>query len=215
MKAVEEAIFEDFKKWQVEKGDGGRSIEDINSFMEAEYGMKIGEGNIFDKVKEMALPPLSPESAKLIENLATCTKPNSVYNRTKRDASSRYAGNTYYFGDYSISSLLYSDCSSKNNQRWDSDYILREKVEHIYDVDSWDACLDLCSAWKGPNNEICDFWQYNSFNAGCFFFFSVSSACNPPPVLKGGYPNVWSGRCPPPSDSICRDGIRYGEPTNI
>ena len=43
MKAVEEAIFEDFKKWQVEKGDGGRSIEDINSFMEAEYGMKIGE----------------------------------------------------------------------------------------------------------------------------------------------------------------------------
>ena len=102
MEAVEEAIFEDFKKWQAEKGDRGRSIEDINSFMESEYGMKIGEGNIFDKVKEMALPPLSHESSKLIENLATCTKPNSVYNRTKRDTSSRSAGSTHNFGGFSI-----------------------------------------------------------------------------------------------------------------
>ena len=97
MEAVEEAVYKDFEKWKKEEGN---SLKDVGDFMEEMYAMKIGKGNIFDKIKAMSLPPISRESkgsSVLIENLAKCRKSNrtssSIANRRKRDATAdRAAG---------------------------------------------------------------------------------------------------------------------------
>ena len=71
MEAVEEAVYKDFEKWKKEEGN---SDKNISVFMEEVYAMKIGKGNIFDKIKAMILPPISDQSTSastlLVENLA-------------------------------------------------------------------------------------------------------------------------------------------------
>ena len=97
MEAVEEAVYKDFEKWSKENGNSQKKVGD---FMEEMYAMKIGKGNIFDKIKAMTLPPISREStgsSVLLENLAMCRESNktrsSIANRRKRDATSdRAAG---------------------------------------------------------------------------------------------------------------------------
>ena len=97
MEAVEEAVYKDFEKWSKENGNSQKKVGD---FMEEMYAMKIGKGNIFDKIKAMTLPPISRKStgsSVLLENLAMCRESNktrsSIANRRKRDATSdRAAG---------------------------------------------------------------------------------------------------------------------------
>ena len=88
MEAVEEAVYKDFEKWSKEEGNSNKKI---SVFMEEVYAMKVGKGNIFDKIKAMTLPPIrrnSKGSSALLENLATCREEqNSTYQRRKRDTS--------------------------------------------------------------------------------------------------------------------------------
>ena len=93
MEAVKEAVFQDFENWQLETGNpGANSPEDVDVFMEAKYGMKVGQGNIFDKVKEMASPPINKDdtsSSTLLENLATCKELRSSTSTTAGASSWR------------------------------------------------------------------------------------------------------------------------------
>ena len=85
MEAVKEAVFQDFENWQLETGNRASSPEDVDVFMEAKYRIKAGKGNIFDKVKEMASPPINKDdtsSSTLLENLATCKELNSSTSTT-------------------------------------------------------------------------------------------------------------------------------------
>ena len=90
MEAVEEALFQDFERWKREKPYESDEThkEDIDTFMETEYAMKVGKGNIFDTIKALVLPPTSrdsPSSSLALENLATCREDRSPKtNRTKR-----------------------------------------------------------------------------------------------------------------------------------
>ena len=90
MEAVEEALFQDFERWKREKPYESDEThkEDIDTFMETEYAMKVGKGNIFDTIKALVLPPTnrdSPSSSLALENLATCREYRSPKtNRTKR-----------------------------------------------------------------------------------------------------------------------------------
>ena len=89
MEAVEEAVYKDYQRWSKEEGN---SEKDVDDFMEEMYAMKVGKGNIFDKIKAMTLPPISPESAgssAALENLATCVKKSSsITSRRKRSSRS-------------------------------------------------------------------------------------------------------------------------------
>ena len=94
MEAVEEAVYKDFERWNKEKGNVNK---DVGDFMEEMYAMKIGKGNIFDKIKAMTLPPISGDSqgsSALLENLAKCRADNKSTTaiRSKRDTTSRAAG---------------------------------------------------------------------------------------------------------------------------
>ena len=98
MEAVEEAVYKDFEKWKKEKGNSKNKVDD---FMEEMYAMKVGTGNIFDKIKAMTLPPISRDSvgsSALLEKLATCREEaHPVSNaRRKRDTS---AGNHIVIDD--------------------------------------------------------------------------------------------------------------------
>ena len=89
MEAVEEAVYKDYKRWNKEEGNSGKDIDD---FMEEMYAMKVGKGNIFDKIKAMALPLVSSDSAAssaALKNLASCANSNSsMTTRTKRSTRS-------------------------------------------------------------------------------------------------------------------------------
>ena len=93
MEAVEEAVYKDFEKWSKEEGNSDKSI---SVFMEEVYAMKVGKGNIFDKIKAMSLPPISQESAAssaLLEKLEACREQdNTMSNRKKRSAAQRAQG---------------------------------------------------------------------------------------------------------------------------
>ena len=89
MEAVEEAVYKDFEKWSKEEGNSDKSI---SVFMEEVYAMKVGKGNIFEKIKAMTLPPISSKSkssSALLENIATCRANNksTTSTRSKRDTS--------------------------------------------------------------------------------------------------------------------------------
>ena len=98
MEAVEEAVYKDFERWNKEEGNLDKDVDD---FMVEMYGMQIGEGNIFDRIKEMTLPPNSQEStgsSALLQNLATCREQGSRESkRRKRDSNLRVAGNMNQF----------------------------------------------------------------------------------------------------------------------
>ena len=82
MEAVEEAVYKDYKRWNREEGN---SEKEVGDFMEEMYAMKVGKGNIFDKIKAMNLPPISQDneaSSVLLENIVTCE--NTTSSRAKR-----------------------------------------------------------------------------------------------------------------------------------
>ena len=81
MEAVKEAIANDFKKWKEEEG---RSKEDIDEFMEEKYAMKVGEGNIFEKIR--AGTRESTGSNALVDNIVTCKANNGRRKRETMDA---------------------------------------------------------------------------------------------------------------------------------
>ena len=97
MEAVEEAVYKDFEKWKKEKSN---SRKEVGDFMEEMYAMKVENGNIFDKIKAMNLPPTSQDSGAssvLLENIATCgSKNSSRADRKKR--SSRGKGSVLNSG---------------------------------------------------------------------------------------------------------------------
>ena len=91
MEAVEEALYQDFEEWKRENGRDMANVhgQDIDLFMEAEYAMKVGKGNIFDTIRALVLPPTSlesPSSSAALLNQATCTREekSSKSNRPKR-----------------------------------------------------------------------------------------------------------------------------------
>ena len=94
MEAVEEALYQDFESWrETTRGNKGNSYEeDINLFMEAEYAMKVGKGNIFDTIRALVLPPTSfesPSSSAALENQAKCREDKELKsNRPKRATTS-------------------------------------------------------------------------------------------------------------------------------
>ena len=93
IEAVKEAVYKDFQRWNKEEGN---SEKKFNDFMDEMYAMKVGEGNIFDIVKAMALPPISQEgagSSALLENLGVCRKDNGLLSkRRKRSPDCRASG---------------------------------------------------------------------------------------------------------------------------
>ena len=92
MEAVEEAVYKDFEKWKKEKGNSRKKVGD---FMEEMYAMKVGKGNIFDKIKAMSLPPIRQDSA-LLEKLEACREQtNKMSNRKKRSAAHRAQGENH------------------------------------------------------------------------------------------------------------------------
>ena len=89
IEAVEEAVYKDYQRWNKEEGN---SHKDIGYFMEEMYAMKVGKGNIFDKIKAMSLPPIRQDSA-LLEKLEACREQaNKMSNRNKRSAAQRAQG---------------------------------------------------------------------------------------------------------------------------
>ena len=90
MEAVEEAVYKDYKRWSKEEGN---SQKDIGYFMEEMYAMKVGKGNIFDKIKAMTLPPISQDSGAssvLLENIGTCGNTSSSRaDRKKRNSEGK------------------------------------------------------------------------------------------------------------------------------
>ena len=93
MEAVEEALYQDFEEWKRENGRDMANVhgQDINLFMEAQYAMKVGKGNIFDTIRALVLPPTSlesPSSSAALENQATCREDkSSKSSRQKRDTT--------------------------------------------------------------------------------------------------------------------------------
>ena len=88
MEAVKEVLFGDFQRWSKEESN---SQKDVYDFIEDMYAMKVGQGSIFEKIKTMVLPQISPNSAAssaVLENLATCVKSSSSLT-TRRKRSSR------------------------------------------------------------------------------------------------------------------------------
>ena len=96
MEAVEEAVYKDFEKWKKEKSN---SRKEVGDFMEEMYAMKIGKGNIFDKIKAMSLPPISQDStgtSALLGKLEACREQaNKMSNRKKRSAAQRAQGENH------------------------------------------------------------------------------------------------------------------------
>ena len=98
MEAVKEAIFNDFSKWKEEEDKAeGKPQEDIDEFMESKFGMKVGEGNIFDTIQAMTLPPVEKEEnsdhSAILENLVKCGGDHSsMSKRRKREATPTAAG---------------------------------------------------------------------------------------------------------------------------
>ena len=110
MEAVEEAVYKDYQRWNKEEGNSEKGVDD---FMEKMYAMKIGKGNIFDKIKAMNLPPISQDSGAssvLLENIATCGNiSSSRADRKKR--SSRGKGSVLKSGN-SMTHLMFYKVST-------------------------------------------------------------------------------------------------------
>ena len=87
MKAVEEAIFEDFTKWKQDNhktsGSKWEDVDLLHQYMEVTYAV-IGTRNVFDSVKAH-LSPDSSESSMILENLKACEEKDK--RRRKRSIS--------------------------------------------------------------------------------------------------------------------------------
>ena len=80
MKAVEEAILDDFSDWFKENGTTQKSYEDqLDDFMEERYARKPTDGSLIDQIKAMNSPPSSSDeeecqscSSTGLQNMAAC-----------------------------------------------------------------------------------------------------------------------------------------------
>ena len=215
MEAVEEAVYKDFEKWKKEEGNSGK---DVGDFMDEMYAMKIGKGNIFDKIKAMSLPPISKDSkgsSAVLENLATCREnSNQVTNRRKRDTTDRVAGNENTIGEHLT--ILLSACRTNPSTatRWNTiNLVTSTNFPGYQSSSSWQDCAEKCANWSGNNGKICEFWEYCS--SGCptttnplgigsanICYFKARSNCNAPskqPLVI----TCTAGTCPAPSGSSC------------
>ena len=92
MKAVEEAIFEDFTKWKQDNHMISRSKKDdedlLHQYMAETYRLK-GKRNIFDLVKAHLSPDSSEGSmtGAILDNFKACEKKNGDKRRKKRSKS--------------------------------------------------------------------------------------------------------------------------------
>ena len=110
MEAVKEAVYKDYQRWSKEEGN---SHKDIGSFMEEMYAMKVGKGNIFDKIKAMTLPPISQDSGAssvLLENIATCG--NTSSSRADRKKRSSRGKGSVLNSDNSMTHLMFYKVST-------------------------------------------------------------------------------------------------------
>ena len=97
MEAVRKALFNDFANWKIVNKDHLPPLEDqdlLNVYMEEKYAMRVGEGNVFDTIKEMNSPPSSENGKQgnmidLASKIAKCAKRNepSQAGRRRRAAS--------------------------------------------------------------------------------------------------------------------------------
>ena len=92
MKAVEDAIFEDFTKWKQNNGQTSKSKKDdedlLHQYMAETYKV-TGTRNIFDLVKAYLSPDMSESRLNnaILENLKTCQKKDEDQKRKKRSTS--------------------------------------------------------------------------------------------------------------------------------
>ena len=140
MEAVEEAVFKDFKRWGKEKGNSNKEVGD---FMEEMYAMKIGKGDIFDKIKAMTLPPIhnmNTSSLALLENLAAC-KENK---REKRDT-------------------LPQDCVIDEGIKYTnlekSDIYFYPTGNDPKQAQNWQECAEFCVQYT---RVPCGYWSYQT-----------------------------------------------------
>ena len=97
MKAVEEAILDDFSDWFKEKGTTQKRYEDqLDDFMEESYARKPTDGSLIDQIKAMNSPPSSSEEGECqscsstgLQYLAACAnlEETSGLARRKRSAA--------------------------------------------------------------------------------------------------------------------------------
>ena len=82
MEAVRKALFNDFANWKIVNKDHLPPLEDqdlLNVYMEEKYAMRVGEGNVFDTIKEMNSPPSSENGKQgnmidLASKITKCAK---------------------------------------------------------------------------------------------------------------------------------------------
>ena len=229
MQAVEEALFQDFERWKREKASelDETHKEDIDTFMETEYAMKVGKGNIFDTIKALVLPPTSrdsPSSSLALENLATCREDRSLKtNRTKRAP----ADGNINCSELIFSRWLFSECQSTGENNFGWDFGLVNDKSFILDVYKWEDCAAECSKWRGENKEICEFWEHCAYSA-CLTghdnppsvsfpcLFKAPTDCNSPGKVEINTA-ITSGTCPSSSgtsSSDCAQGEKGGTVTN-
>ena len=78
MKAVEEALLDDFQLWLKENGMANEgSLENrLDEFMEEKYATTLASENIFETIKAMNSPPPSSKeessSGAVLQNLVAC-----------------------------------------------------------------------------------------------------------------------------------------------
>ena len=148
MEAVEEAVFKDFKRWGKENGNSNKEVGD---FMEEMYAMKIGKGDIFDKIKAITLPPIrnmNTSSLTLLENLAACKESK----REKRET-------------------LPQDCVLDEGKNYRPptggklDLIFYPYTNDSRQAGNWQECAEFCFQYT---KEPCGFWSYATGGKTCY-----------------------------------------------
>ena len=186
--------------------------------MEEMYAMKVGKGNIFDKIKAMSLPPISQDSAgsyALLEKLEACREQaNKMSNRKKRSAAHRAQGEYHSLVRILSAIVIVLECRQNlsSKTRWDTDTLLTSPGFPGYQsVTGWEVCANRCSYWAGANGEICEFWEYCAL--GCpsppyskiCYFKKRNAQCQAPreqyKLSISSFSNC--GSCPAPSGSSC------------
>ena len=91
MKAVEEAILDDFSDWFKENGTTQKRYEDqLDDFMKEKYARKPTDGSLIDQIKAMNSPPSSSDeeecqscSSTGLQNMAACAVSDGLARRKR------------------------------------------------------------------------------------------------------------------------------------
>ena len=173
--------------------------------------MKVENGNIFDKIKAMSLPPISQDGAgtsALLEKLETCREQaNKMSNRKKRSAAHRAQGEYHSLVRILSAIVIVLECRQNlsSKTRWDTDTLLTSPGFPGYQsVTGWEVCANRCATWAGANGEICEFWQYSDALKRCYFK-KRNAQCQAPSKQYKRFRSSKSkcGSCPAPIGSSC------------